>query len=145
MILIVCKEPIKLKLCLSCFFFCLGLNISANHFFIDSYGRDKIAFAPDTFLIPIDFFQEIEFSAQRSIGILLDSLCYHTYRIFGRNHHIQMNMIWFDSYLDIFPVRIIFSYFLEFYLQIAFHSRDQYFPPVAVIRGIPRWINCLST
>ena len=106
---------LKLKLCLSCFFFCLGLYVSANHFFVDSYSGDKIAFTPNSFLVPVDLVQEVELSAEISTGIFLGGLC----------HHIQMNMIWLYSNFYIFPVRIILSYFLEFDLKIAFYSCSQ--------------------
>ena len=111
---------LKLKLCLSCFFFSLALNVFTNHFFVDSYSGNKIAFALNSFLVLVDLFKKIELSVERSTGIFLDCLCYHTDRVFRGDYHIQMNMIWLYSNFYISPVGIILSYFLEFDLQDGF-------------------------
>ena len=68
--------------------------------------------SPKCLFDPGNLFQEIEFSAERSAGILLDGFCCFAHRVFRWNHHIQVNMIWFYSYFYVFPVRIIFCYFL---------------------------------
>jgi hypothetical protein len=113
---------LQFKLRLTRLLLALVPHVLSNRGLVDANRGSEKSSCPDPAAIPIYFAQHVrEFLFQLPTGYALQGLHYLGDRILWRNHHVQMNMVPFHSYLLQEPIGVKFPHCPEDLLQIFRH------------------------